>query len=101
MQADGYTLDDKRSKIAESDLPDIVQRYKIRDVKKDSDRKLKNFLVPKKEIVENNYDLNLSTYKEEVYEDINYEKPTLILKKLSEIEKAINTGIIELTELTI
>jgi type I restriction enzyme M protein len=57
--------------------------------------------VPKKEIVENNYDLNLSTYKEEVYEDINYEKPTLILKKLSEIEKAINTGIIELTELTI
>ncbi len=101
MQADGYTLDDKRSKIAESDLPDIVQRYKIRDVKKDSDRKLKYFLVPKKEIVENNYDLNLSTYKEEVYEDINYEKPTLILKKLSEIEKAINTGIIELTELTI
>jgi type I restriction enzyme M protein len=100
MQADGYTLDDKRSKIAESDLPDIVQRYKIRDVKKDSDRKLKYFLVPKKEIVENNYDLNLSTYKEEVYEDINYEKPTLILKKLSEIEKAINTGIIELTELT-
>jgi type I restriction enzyme M protein len=30
MQADGYTLDDKRNKIAESDLPDIVQQYNVR-----------------------------------------------------------------------
>ncbi|MCH6201315.1 type I restriction-modification system subunit M [Aquiflexum sp. LQ15W] len=100
MQADGYTLDDKRNKIAESDLPDIVQRYKARDVKIDSDRKQKYFMVSKKEIVKNNYDLNLSTYKEEVYEEIIYDKPTLILNKLSEIEKAINSGIIELTELS-
>jgi type I restriction enzyme M protein len=34
MQADGYTLDDKRNKIAESDLPDIVQRYKAEMPKK-------------------------------------------------------------------
>lgn len=100
MQSDGYTLDDKRNKISESDLPDIVHRYKTRDAKKDSDRKLKYFMVPKKEIVGNKYDLNLSTYKEEVYEDVIYEKPSLILKKLSEIEISINTGIIELTELS-
>lgn len=99
MQADGYTLDDKRNKIADSDLPDIVQRYKARDAKKDSDRKQKYFMVLKKEIVENNYDLNLSTYKEEVYEEVVYEKPNVILKKLSEIEKSINNGINELTEL--
>ena len=48
MQADGYTLDDKRNKIAASDLPDIVQRYKTRDAKKDTDRKQKYFFVPKK-----------------------------------------------------
>lgn len=100
MQADGYSLDDKRSKISESDLPDIVQRYKTRDAEKDNDRKLKYFIVPKKEIVENKYDLNLSTYKEEVYEKVIYEKPSLILKKLSEIEILINIGIIELTELS-
>jgi type I restriction enzyme M protein len=100
MQADGYTLDDKRNKIAESDLPDIVQRYKAKDAKKDNDRKLKYFMVPKKEIVENNYDLNLSTYKEDVYAEVFYEKPSLILKKLSDIEKSINNGINELTELT-
>jgi len=123
MQADGYSLDDKRNKIAESDLPDIVQQYKVRtrfDGLKDGqdlnannypvnqenqvnpvlDRRGKHFMVPKKEIVENNYDLNLSTYKEEVYDEVVYEKPSLILKKLSEIEKAINTGIIKLTELS-
>ena len=27
MQADGYSLDDKRSKIAENDIPDIIQRF--------------------------------------------------------------------------
>ncbi|MCA0427772.1 MAG: type I restriction-modification system subunit M [Bacteroidetes bacterium] len=96
MQADGYTLDDKRNKIAESDLPDIVARYKSRDAKKDGDRKLKFFMVPKKEIVENNYDLNLSTYKEEVYEEVVYEKPDMIFEKLESIESEIQKGLMEL-----
>lgn len=98
MQSDGYTLDDKRNKIAESDLPDIVQRYKSRDAKKDSDRKLKYYMVPKSEIVERNYDLNLSTYKEEVYEEVFYEKPSEIFGKLEKIEAEIQKGLTELKE---
>ncbi len=98
MQADGYSLDDKRNKIAESDLPDIVQRYKARDVKQDSDRKLKYFMVPKNEIVENNYDLNLSTYKEEVYEEVVFEKPSVIFGRLENIEADIQKGLAELKE---
>jgi type I restriction enzyme M protein len=120
MKADGYTLDDKRNKIAVSDLPDIVQRYKNRlkqdlqdsgmnKIKSsdesgkssnsdnpDSDRRLKFFMVPKKEIVENKYDLNLSTYKEEVYEEVVYENPNVIFGKLENIEKNIETGMKEL-----
>ena len=96
MQADGYTLDDKRNKIAESDLPEIVQYYKAKDAKKDTDRKLKYFMVPKKEIVTNSYDLNLSTYKEEVYEEVKYEKPNVIFEKLETIEENIQTGLEEL-----
>jgi type I restriction enzyme M protein len=99
MQADGYTLDDKRNKTAESDLPDIVQRYKSRDTKKDFDRKQKYFMVPGKEIVENRYDLNLSTYKEEVYEEVVYEKPSMIIQKLKITEADIITGIEELKQL--
>jgi type I restriction enzyme M protein len=99
MQADGYTLDDKRNKIEGSDLPDIVQHYKVRDAKKDSNRKLKYFMVPKKEIVENSYDLNLSTYKEEVYEEVVYEKPDVIFNKLESIEANIQSGLAELKQL--
>jgi len=96
MHADGYTLDDKRNKIAGSDLPDIVQRYKAKDAKKDTDRKQKSFMVPKKEITENSYDLNLSTYKEEVYEEVSYEKPEVIFGKLESIESEIQKGLAEL-----
>ena len=99
MQADGYSLDDKRNKITESDLPDIVQRFKASDTRKDTDRKLKYFMVPKKEIVENNYDLNLSTYKEEVYEEVVYEKPDVIFGKLEAMEAEIQKGLAELKEL--
>lgn len=101
MQADGYTLDDKRNKIAESDLPDIVQRYKDRGTLSgvEGDRKQKYFMVPKKEIVDNNYDLNLSTYKEEVYEEVVYEKPDVIFGKLERIEDDIQKGLAELKEL--
>ena len=98
MQADGYSLDDKRNKIAGSDLPDIVQRYKSRHAKKDSDRKQQYFMVPKKEIVTNNYDLNLNTYKEEVYEEVLYEKPSVIVGKLETIEENIQNGLSELKE---
>lgn len=100
MQSDGYTFDDKRNKISESDLLEIVKRYKARNPKKDTDRKQKWFMVPKKEIVDNKYDLNLSTYKEEEYEEVLYEKPQTILKKLSGLENSINNGLKELSELT-
>jgi type I restriction enzyme M protein len=122
MQADGYTLDDKRNKIAESDLPDIVQQYNVRtrflglkdgqdfnannypvnqenQVNPVLDRRGKYFTVPKKEIVENSYDLNLSTYKEEVYEEVVYEKPEVIFGKLENLEKDIEHGLIQLKNL--
>ena len=31
MQADGYSLDDKRSKVNENDIPDIIERFHNRD----------------------------------------------------------------------
>lgn len=99
MQADGYTLDDKRNKIAESDLPDIVQRFKIRDIKKDNDRKQKYFYIPKKEIIDNDYDLSFGKYKEDVYEEVFYQKPKEIIRQIETIEVEIQSGISELKSL--
>ena len=98
MQADGYSLDDKRNKIADSDLLDIVKEYQSR-MELDNDRKGKFFFVPKDEIVINSYDLNLSTYKEEEYEDVVYEKPSVIYAKLEKLESSIQTGLAELKPL--
>lgn len=96
MLADGYTLDDKRNKISESDLSDILLSYKTRHANKDNDRRHKCFIVPRIEIANNNYDLNLSTYKEEIYENVVYEMPKVIFEKLETIEENIQSGLIEL-----
>ena len=100
MQADGYSLDDKRNKIDKSDLPDIVACYNKRRTKSEAEmsRTANHFFVPKQEIVDNDYDLSLSKYKEEEYEEVIYEKPKIILKKLSDIEASITKGLQELSE---
>lgn len=97
MQSDGYTLDDKRTKQeGYGDLQDIVAQYKQRDQRKATDRKAKFFFVPKAEIVAENYDLSMSKYKEDVFEEIEYEKPAAILAKLKAMEHEIS---LELSEL--
>ena len=84
MEDDGYSLDDKRNKLdGYGDLQDILTEYKNKS--KDAsgnDRKAKHFLVPKKEIADEGYDLSYSRYKEEVYEEIKYDKPEIIIEKL-------------------
>ena len=99
MQADGYTLDDKRNKIDASDLSDIVAQFKTRNNQKENDREAKYFFVPKAEIIENDYDLSISKYKEEVYEEVVYEKPKVIFGKLESLESNIQNGLAELKEL--
>lgn len=100
MQSDGYSLDDKRTKLeGYGDLQDIVTQYKKRNQLKESDRKEKFFLVPKDEIVAENYDLSISTYKEEVYEELVYDKPEAILAKLKTIESEINMELSEMEEM--
>lgn len=89
MQADGYSLDDKRSKQeGYGDLQDIVARFHARNPATDTDRTAKWFCVPRAEIADekNNYDLSLSRYKEDVFEDVVYDKPADILKRLIEAE---------------
>jgi type I restriction enzyme M protein len=97
MDTDGYSLDDKRSKQeGYGDLQDIVTQYKNRKSNKENDRKAKFFFVPKDEIVKEKYDLSFSRYKEEVFEEIEYEAPVEILAKLKSIEKEIDGELSEL-----
>lgn len=99
MQMDGYTLDDKRERIKENDLPDIVKEWKARGKSKNDDRKIKHFFVPVKEIIENGYDLSIKGYKEIDYQPTKYEKPDKIISRIEEIEKDIQKGINNLKDL--
>ncbi len=89
MAADGYSLDDKRSKQdGHGDLLDIIARYHARDAATDTDRTAKFFMVPRSEIVDekNNYDLSLSRYKQDVFEEVRYDAPGVILNWLIQAE---------------
>lgn len=97
MESDGYNLDDKRFKLeGYGDLQDIVTKYKRRDYKKESNRKEKHFFIHKNEIVAENYDLSMSKYKEDVFEEVVYEKPAAILAKLKTMESEIDQVLSEL-----
>lgn len=89
MAADGYSLDDKRSKQeGHGDLQDIIARYHSRNPAADTDRTAKCFMVPRSEIADekNNYDLSLSRYKQDVFEEVHYDAPGVILDRLIQAE---------------
>lgn len=99
MTADGYSLDDKRTKVSENDIPDIIQRFNALDNEKERKRTDKSFFVTKKEIVENDYDLSINKYKEIEYEKIEYPPTKDIMKEILEINNEIAKGLKELSDL--
>jgi type I restriction enzyme M protein len=100
MEKDGYSLDDKRNFIdGKGDIPDIIERYKERREESPTDRKGKCFFVPYCEIRENGYDLSISKYREIEYDEIEYEKPEVILAKIDELEDQIKANVAELRKL--
>lgn len=93
VQADGFSLDDKRTPIKDNDLPDMVAKYKSRDKaiagSDQNDKTQKSFWVSKEEIASNKYDLSINRYKEMVYEAEEYEEPKVILGELVKLEEDI------------
>ncbi len=87
MAADGYSLDDKRSKLGGyGDLQDIVTRFHTRNAATDIDRTAKYFMVSRSEIEDEGYDLSFSRYKQDIFEEVYYESPGIILERLIQAE---------------
>ncbi|MCY4428183.1 MAG: class I SAM-dependent DNA methyltransferase [Halieaceae bacterium] len=99
VEADGFSLDDKRVPAKENDLPDCLARWQARDSKKDMDRTDKAFFVPASEIREANYDLSLSRYKERVYEEKEYDPPQAILERMKALNNDIANDLAELEDI--
>lgn len=99
MQADGFSLDDKRSKIEDNDIKDIIKRYSNLEGEIERARTEKSFFVPKEEIAANNYDLSINRYKEVVYEEVEYDEPQVILDRIKALEKEITEGLANIEKL--
>ena len=159
MQADGYSLDDKRAEIKENDIPDIVERFRSLGASRASapvssasasvsrasasdsgtsatdsktlnptanserapktlnptansegaealeapeherPRTSKSFLVPFEEIKANDWDLSINRYKEIVYEEIEYEKPQVIIDEIKELDQERTNALKALEEM--
>ena len=101
MQADGFSLDDKRNPLHQAkhesnNLPDILKRWHHRKAEAKRARTDQSFLVPKVEIVGNNYDLSINRYKQVAYAEVQHESPQKILAGLKKLEAEIMRGMDEL-----
>lgn len=99
MEADGYSLDDKRTPVAENDTPDIIERFKNLEKETDRKRTEKSFMVSKQEIVDNEYDLSINKYKEVEYVPVEYPSTLEIMTNLRELEMQIGEEMEELERL--
>ncbi|WP_219232345.1 class I SAM-dependent DNA methyltransferase [Austwickia sp. TVS 96-490-7B] len=117
IQADGWSLDDKRSPLLPADklgctpdsplaageheknnLPDVLARWRRRreESERGRARTEQSFCVPKADIVAQGYDLSLNRYKEVVHEEVEHRDPLDIIADLEKLEAEISQGLVDL-----
>ena len=97
VRADGFSLDDKRSPVTENDLPDLIKRWGERTTaERERGRTEQSFLVPKQEIVDQDYDLSLNRYKEIEVQEEEHRDPLEIIAEIRALEQEIAAGLDEL-----
>jgi len=116
VQADGMSLDDKRSPLLPEDklgavpsgefyqvdheknnLPDCLERWANREsTEVQRHRTDQSFCVPKADIVAQGYDLSLNRYKEVVHDEVEHRHPAEIIADLEKLEVDIQQGLADL-----
>ena len=115
-EADGWSLDDKRTPLlsddklgpvpktaldaadhAKNNLPDIRARWLERDGKeRDRPRTAQSFCAPKADLAAQGYDLSINRYKEVVHAEVAHRPPREILADLAKLEEEIGQRMNEL-----
>src|SRR5437867_4637367 len=115
VEADGWSLDDKRTPLlpddklgplpraalaadehAKNNLPDVLARWAERNgAERERPRTAQSFCVPKADIAAQDYDLSLNRYKEVVHGVFEHRAPTEILADLAKLEEEIQRGMEE------
>lgn len=101
VDADGFSLDDKRLELdakdpKNNDIPELIRLWNGSLKARSGERQGKYFYVPKQEIVDQAYDLSLNRYQSRKDEPSTHIPPSQLLAELQQIENDIQ---IDLTEL--
>ncbi|MBK0327747.1 SAM-dependent DNA methyltransferase [Rhodobacteraceae bacterium F11138] len=119
VQADGISLDDKRTPLLpteklgpvptealsdaeheKNNLPDLLNRWADKDSSEgDNPRTGQSFCVPLADIAAADYDLSLNRYKQVEHEEVEHQDPKSIIAELRSIETEINDGLTQLEEM--
>ncbi len=100
MEADGYSLDDKRTEQPDkNDIPDILERFEKRNKEDNKSRFEKHFFVPIEEIKEKDWDLSINRYKKEKEKEVNYRDSKVIIEEAKKEVKELLEGFEELEKL--
>ncbi|MFV0535236.1 MAG: N-6 DNA methylase [Cumulibacter sp.] len=100
VQSDGFSLDDKRNPVESNDLPDVLKRWlTLADPKSpelDRARTEQSFLVPKADIVAQDYDLSINRYKEIEYDEVEHRDPLEIIADIETLDAEIAQSVADL-----
>jgi type I restriction enzyme M protein len=113
MDADGWSLDDKRQPLLpeeklgpvptvplneeehlKNNLPDVVAHWPQRGgSERDRPRTARSFCVPKHDLLATGYDLSVNRYKQVVHDEAEHIPPKQILAELASMEREISEGL--------
>ena len=95
MKADGFSLDDKRSEIAENDIPDIIERFHNLEKEADRRRTEQSFLCQSRRLRTTTMTCPSTSTKGGICAG-GYPSTTEIMADLRELEMEITAGLEEL-----
>ena len=119
VQADGKSLDDKRSDLlpeekfgatpqnqlsaeehTKNNLPDVLSRWNQRTAnERKNPRTAQSFCVPKADVAAQGYDLSVNRYREVVHAEVEHIPPRQIIAEMKAMEAEIADDLEELERL--
>ena len=98
MEADGYSLDQKRDKVDADDIPDIIARWNNLDGENERTPYDKSFFITKQDIVDNGYVFSFNKYHKKEIVKKEYRPTADIIKSIKDLEAQFKAIMDEITK---